>query len=60
MSTKKTQPVMVSADTETVKCDGGDGALGHPVVWYDFVGKGSVKCLYCGQVFTKKPARKKA
>lgn len=31
-----------------VACDGGDGALGHPRVWYSIPhDKGYVECGYC-------------
>lgn len=43
----------VSADTDAVKCDGGNGNLGHPAVYYRFDGKKEVVCGYCGHVFVK-------
>lgn len=54
-----TQPpevIEVSADADSVKCNGGNGALGHPVVWYSFDGKSQVECAYCDRLFLKKSA----
>lgn len=34
-----------------VKCDGGGGALGHPVVWYDMGEERFVECGYCDRRF---------
>ena len=43
----------VGADVDEVSCDGGGGALGHPVVWYSFDGQKQVKCLYCDRIFVR-------
>ncbi len=37
-----------------VSCDGGGGALGHPVVWYDLVEDDVVQCKYCDKRFVRK------
>jgi uncharacterized Zn-finger protein len=37
-----------------VKCDGGNGVLGHPAVYYAFDGKPTVTCLYCDRIFVRK------
>ena len=34
-----------------VKCDGGGGALGHPVVFYDMGEESFVECGYCDRRF---------
>ncbi len=35
-------------DQWRVACDGGEGALGHPRVWYEIArDKGFVECGYC-------------
>jgi uncharacterized Zn-finger protein len=44
-------PEVVTVATHRVKCDGGGGALGHPVVYYDVGEKGFVDCLYCDRRF---------
>ena len=45
--------VIVDADEKTVGCDGGDGPLGHPLVYYSFGLKSEVVCGYCGRRFVK-------
>lgn len=47
------ETIMVSSDTDEVKCDGGGGPLGHPVVYYSFDGRTSVDCGYCDRHFVK-------
>jgi uncharacterized Zn-finger protein len=47
------ETIAVDAHADQVMCDGGGGALGHPVVWYNFSGKQSVDCLYCDRRFVK-------
>jgi uncharacterized Zn-finger protein len=51
------ETITVDADADEVKCDGGGGALGHPVVWYTLAGKDKAECLYCDRVFVRKQAR---
>lgn len=46
--------INVEAHADGVKCDGGGGALGHPMVWYTFDGQAQVECSYCDRVFIKK------
>jgi uncharacterized Zn-finger protein len=45
--------IVVPPDTDEVKCDGGGGALGHPVVWYAFGKRAHVDCHYCDRRFIK-------
>ena len=52
--------ITVDADADEVKCDGGGGALGHPVVWYSFAKSDVAECGYCDRQFVKKGAKKKA
>lgn len=47
--------VRVSADTKTVRCDG--GTLGHPEVYYSFDGTNKVVCGYCGKTFIRNKKR---
>jgi uncharacterized Zn-finger protein len=54
--TQAPEVIEVSADADSVKCNGGNGALGHPVVWYSFDGKSQVECGYCDRLFLKKSA----
>jgi len=50
---KPTEVIRVKATDETVGCDGGGGALGHPLVYLRFEGKSSVDCYYCSRRFAK-------
>lgn len=43
--------IAVDPGADEVCCDGGGGALGHPMVWYSFDGQNRVKCLYCDRLF---------
>ncbi|MCF8496680.1 MAG: zinc-finger domain-containing protein [Alphaproteobacteria bacterium] len=47
---------ILPSDTDEVSCDGGGGALGHPVVWYSFDGGNAVECGYCDRLFRKSGA----
>ncbi|MDH3594472.1 MAG: zinc-finger domain-containing protein [Rhodospirillales bacterium] len=40
-----------TVDTEVLSCDGGGGALGHPLVYLNMEGKGRIDCPYCGRRF---------
>jgi uncharacterized Zn-finger protein len=44
-------PEVISVTSRKVKCDGGGGALGHPVVYYDMGEENFVECLYCDRRF---------
>ncbi|MCC6467158.1 MAG: zinc-finger domain-containing protein [Alphaproteobacteria bacterium] len=48
-------PETIQVDSETVACDGGAGALGHPRVFLTLDGDGKVDCPYCGRHFILKP-----
>jgi uncharacterized Zn-finger protein len=52
MSTPK--PPILSA-SDTVACDGGGGALGHPRVFLTIHEGEDVSCAYCGQSFRLDP-----
>ncbi|MFN3826507.1 MAG: zinc-finger domain-containing protein [Micavibrio sp.] len=56
LSAKREAPevIIVDNDADEVSCDGGGGALGHPVVWYSFAGTHSVTCQYCDREFVKR------
>tara|TARA_B110000196_G_C21000859_1_gene592900 strand:- start:431 stop:592 length:162 start_codon:yes stop_codon:yes gene_type:complete len=43
----------VSAETETICCDGGQDGLGQPAVYYSFKNQDKVVCGYCGKVYIK-------
>ena len=44
----------VSANTETICCDGGEDGLGHPAVYYTFNNENKIICGYCGKIFIRK------
>jgi uncharacterized Zn-finger protein len=44
-------PEVVTVESERVSCDGGGGALGHPLVYLNMGGKGLVECPYCDRRF---------
>ncbi len=41
----------IVADSPSVSCDGGGGALGHPRVFLRIGGSGEIACPYCGRRF---------
>lgn len=45
---------IVEVDTNSVACDGGGGALGHPKVWVALDASGHGTCLYCGRRFVRR------
>ncbi len=59
MSEAQDTPEVIEIDSETVACDGG-GALGHPRVWLNAGGKGTVDCPYCDRQYVLKPGAKGA
>jgi uncharacterized Zn-finger protein len=44
-------PEIIVVTSRKVKCDGGGGALGHPIVWYDMGEEDFVECGYCDRRF---------
>jgi len=44
-------PEVIVVSARKVKCDGGGGALGHPVVYYDMGEQDFVECGYCDRRF---------
>ena len=45
--------ITVAADARQVACNGGDGALGHPVVYYTFDGGDEIVCGYCDRAYIR-------
>ncbi|MCC7259592.1 MAG: zinc-finger domain-containing protein [Alphaproteobacteria bacterium] len=45
---------VIKVDSETVACDGGGGALGHPRVYLSMEGKSEVTCPYCSRLYVLK------
>ena len=48
----------IQVETETVGCDGGGGALGHPLVYLTLDNGGKADCPYCGRRFVLKEGAK--
>jgi uncharacterized Zn-finger protein len=46
---------VIVTHSRRVKCDGGGGALGHPMVYYTVGEEGFVECLYCDRRFVYAP-----
>jgi uncharacterized Zn-finger protein len=42
---------IIHVETTTVGCDGGGGALGHPLVYLSIGAAGQTDCPYCGRRF---------
>ncbi|MEM7467454.1 MAG: zinc-finger domain-containing protein [Pseudomonadota bacterium] len=51
--------VQVKDDVESVGCNGGGGALGHPLVYLTFETSDVVDCYYCSRRFVKARALKR-
>jgi uncharacterized Zn-finger protein len=47
-------PEIIIVESRKVSCDGGGGALGHPVVWYEMGDEDMVECKYCDRRFILK------
>ncbi len=41
--------------TKRVSCNGGGGALGHPLIYMDMSSDKSVRCKYCDRLFKFNP-----
>lgn len=53
------QPIeTIQVETEKVGCDGGGGALGHPLVYLTLGQHGSVECPYCSRRYVLKEGAK--
>ncbi len=48
-SFKDPETIFVAA--RKVSCNGGGGALGHPIVWYEMGADDMVECKYCDRRF---------
>jgi uncharacterized Zn-finger protein len=49
---------VIQSESRTVGCDGGGGALGHPLVYLDMGEKSEITCPYCSQNFALKEGAK--
>ena len=50
-------PETIVVESKRVSCDGGGGALGHPIVFYEMGDADFVECKYCDRLFVYDPAR---
>jgi len=48
----------IESESKTVGCDGGGGALGHPLVYLEMGDKREITCPYCSQHFVLKEGAK--
>ena len=55
-STASLVPETIYVKETRVACDGGGGALGHPLVYYTLV-DGEAVCGYCGRKFILDPEK---
>ena len=44
-------PEIIIVESDTVACDGGNGGLGHPLVYLPFGDKAEIQCPYCSRIF---------
>jgi len=51
---------IIRVDSEVVGCDGGGGALGHPLVYLHIGKDGAIDCPYCSRRFVLKPTAETA
>ena len=48
------EPEVIYVEERKVSCNGGGGALGHPIVWYEMGADDVVECKYCDRRFILK------
>lgn len=53
-TTRTPDPEVIYVDKQRISCDGGGGALGHPIVWYSLE-DGEAECGYCDRKFIYRP-----
>jgi uncharacterized Zn-finger protein len=51
-------PETITVEGAVVGCDGGGGALGHPLVYLNLGPEGRVDCPYCGRRYILKRGAK--
>jgi len=51
-------PEIIEVDKDRIGCDGGVGALGHPLVYLTMDSNGKVDCPYCGRRFIRRAGTK--
>lgn len=51
--TQNTADTVIVVVDHRISCDGGGGALGHPLVWMEMGKSGEVVCKYCDKRFVQ-------
>ena len=51
-------PEVIETDKDRVGCDGGEGALGHPLVYLTMDASDKVDCPYCGRRYVRRAVAK--
>ncbi len=46
-------PETITVENHRVACDGGGGALGHPLVYLEMGSASEVQCPYCGRLYVR-------
>jgi uncharacterized Zn-finger protein len=46
-------PETIKVYSNVVSCDGGEGPLGHPLVYLNLGDDGQVECPYCDRLFIR-------
>jgi len=57
-NTAQDSPEITRVEDHKVSCNGGGGALGHPLVWYEMGDDDVVVCKYCDRKFVLKGGKK--
>ena len=53
-------PEIIEVEDTVVACNGGGGALGHPLVYLNLETNGTIDCPYCDRRFVLKKGAAKA
>ncbi len=48
---------IIYVDKQTVACDGGGGAAGHPRVYLNLGADGKIECPYCSRLYIHESKR---
>jgi uncharacterized Zn-finger protein len=48
-------PETIEVEDLVVACDGGGGALGHPLVYLNMGDADRLECPYCGRLYVLRP-----
>ena len=48
---------IIEVQSDKVGCDGGGGALGHPLIYMTIDASGKVDCPYCGRRYIRREGK---